>query len=79
MQTVTLKWPVTFEGREVKELTMRPCRVDDQIAALAAKGTDEEKEKLLFATICNVPQELIGQLVIGDYKRVQAAYATFLS
>lgn len=78
MVTVTLKWPVTFEGREVTELTMRPCRVDDQIAALAAKGIDAEKEKLLLATLCNVPQELIGQLVMGDYKRLQQALETFL-
>jgi hypothetical protein len=77
--TITLKWPITFEGREVTELHMRPPKVEDQLAAVAAKGTDEEKEVRFFAAICEVPVELIGKLVIGDYKRLQGAFADFLS
>lgn len=79
MATITLKWPVTFEGREVTELTMRPPKVGEQLKIIAEKGTDEEKEVRFFAALCNVPVELIQELILGDYKRLQGAFATFLS
>lgn len=78
MVTITLKWPVTFEGREVTTLTMRPPKVGEQLKIVADKGTDEEKEVRFFAGLCGVPVEMIHELVLGDYKRLQGAFANFL-
>jgi hypothetical protein len=76
---ITLKHPVQFDGREVKELTMRRSKVKDQLAVEKEKISEAEREVRLFARLCNVPMELIEEIDLADYKQIQKEYGDFLS
>jgi len=76
--TIKLKFPVTIDGTEYKELTMRRSRVKDRLAVANMKDkSDEEKEILLFANLCEVAPEVIRELDEADYPAVQKVYMGF--
>lgn len=76
---IKLDYPVTVEGTEYKELTMRRPKVKDQKAADKASGSDADKETMLFANLCEVPPAVIDELDMLDYGKVQKEYSGFLS
>jgi hypothetical protein len=78
MNTIKLQFPITIDGVEYKELTMRRSKVKDRLAVAAMTGkTDEEKEIRLFTNLCNVAPEVIQELDEADYPAVQKVYMSF--
>jgi hypothetical protein len=75
-QFITLKFPLE---NGTKGLTLRRPKVRDMLASEKAKGSDGEKEVVLFANLCEVTPEEIGALDMIDYKQLQEAYQNFLS
>lgn len=76
---IELDFPVTVDGQEHKTLTMRRAKVGDQKAAEKSATSDAEVETILFANLCEVPPEVIDELDMFDYGKVQEKYKGFLS
>ena len=79
MKKIELDYPVTVGGKEIKQITMRRPKVIDQKAANKSATTDEDRETVLFANLCEVSPEIIDELDMLDYQKVQETYTGFLS
>ena len=79
MTTIELKHPITVDGVEIKELSMRRPKVRDMIAADKGGGTDGEREMHMFSNLCEVTTSAIEEMDMGDYVALQEAYKDFLS
>lgn len=71
--TVKLLKPVTLDGLEHKELTLRELTVNEIIAHEKSHGAKvpAESDKHFFALSCGVPPELIGELGSRDWQRLK--------
>ena len=77
---VELEYPVTVAGAETAELHMRRPKVRDERDARRAAGadaTDGEREIVLLANLCEVAPELLLELDMADYQRLQEAFTGF--
>lgn len=79
METIELSTPVTCDGSEMKSLNMREPKVRDMLAAEKAGKSDGEREIAMFASLCEVTPEVIKDLSMKDYRKVQETYGGFLS
>lgn len=79
MTTITLAFPVTIDGMTYDKLSMRRCKVRDRRAAMKQSGTDADREIWLFATLCEVPPEVIDELDEADYAKLQDTFSSFRS
>lgn len=79
MTTIPLEYPVEVDGAKVKELTMRRPKVRDQKVARKSTKNDADYESVLFANLCEVSPDLIDDLDMKDYKKIQKEYKGFLS
>ena len=76
--------PIRFEqsyvldGKEVREIMMRPPTADDRINAQIEAKNAESADKLFFANLTNTTEEFLGELAFFDYKKVEAANNCFL-
>lgn len=76
--TIKLKYPITLDGVSITELSMRRSKVKDRLAVANMKNlSDEEKEILLFANLCEVSPDVIRELDEADYPEVQKVYMGF--
>jgi len=76
---IKLKHPITLEGEEVTQLTLRRPKVRDMLGADKQGGTDAEKEIRIFANLCEVTPAVIEELDLADYQALQGVYQGFLS
>lgn len=76
--TIDLIKPITVDGSEVKALRMREPTVGDQLAMEKSGGTDSEKEVGMIAMLCMIAPADVNKLKLRDYKKVQAAFVSFL-
>lgn len=77
--TIELKYPFKHKGGEFKQLVMRRPRVVDLDVANAVAGGPSAQEKTLFANLCEIEVEVIGELDLLDYGQLQEVYEGFLS
>jgi hypothetical protein len=70
---------VTWQGQEIAALDMRRPKVRDVAANEERKGTDVQKEISLFADLCEVSVDVLEDLDMADYRKLQQAYTGFLS
>lgn len=59
-------------------LRMREPTVEDQLAIDKVKDGDAAKELSLFANLCEITPADLRKLTLRDYRRVQAAFASFI-
>lgn len=59
-------------------LRMREPTVEDQLAIDKVKDGDAAKELSLFANLCEITPAELCKLTLRDYRRVQAAFASFI-
>ena len=71
MEKIKLTYPVTIDGTEYSELTMRRSKVKDRLAVSSMTASDEQKEIRLLANLCNVPPQVLEELDETDYARLQ--------
>jgi len=76
---IVLEQAITVNGESFEKLSIRAPKVRDMMTASNAEGSDVEKEVRLFATLCEVPPEVIEELTLKDYQQLQKAYEGFLS
>ncbi|ODC01210.1 hypothetical protein A3197_01620 [Candidatus Thiodiazotropha endoloripes] len=74
-----LDYPVTVKAAEYKTLKMRRPKVKDQLVAERGGVTQAERETVLFANLCDVSPEVIEELDMKDYAKLQERYEGFLA
>ena len=77
--TITLDFPVEFQGQRISTLTMRRPKVIDRLTADKTQGTDLEQEIVLFANLCGIEKELIYEIDQDDYKKLGEAFSGFFT
>ncbi len=78
-EKIVLKHPVTHQGTEYTELSMRRAKARDSRDSQRGGGTAADSEFRLMANLCEVPPEVIEELDMADYVRLQQVYEGFLS
>jgi len=78
-ETIALEYPVKHQGHEYGQLAMRRPRVGDMLAADKQSGSDVEREIAMFSCLCEVPPEVVREMDMKDYRKLQEAYTGFLS
>ena len=78
-EKIALKHPVTHQGTEYTELSMRRAKARDSRDAQRGGGTAADSEFRMFANLCEVPPEVIEELDMADYAQLQGVYEGFLS
>lgn len=76
VETITLKFPAE---NGLTKLSIRRPKVRDMLATEKSKGSDAEKEVLLFANLCEAAPSDIEGLDMADYQQLQDAYKNFLA
>lgn len=79
MKTIELAYPVTMEGVKKTSVQMRRPKVRDMLAAEKLEGSDAEREIRIFANLCELTPDQLGEFDIADYQKLQKAYQDFLS
>jgi hypothetical protein len=77
-KTISLTFPITVDGVEVKSLNLRRPKVKDQLAAQSG-GSEMEREISLFANLTEQTPDTIKDLDLKDYQSLQEGFAGFLS
>ena len=71
MQKIKLSNPVKIDGVEVHELSLRRPQVRDLIAAGKKNVSESEREVNLVANLAEVSPEIIQDLDLSDYMKIQ--------
>jgi hypothetical protein len=79
MQTITLTIPVTINGTVYEKINIRRPKVRDRLAVERIKKTDAEKEITMIANLAEVTVEVIEELDLADYGKVQEVLQGFLA
>ena len=78
-KTVKLDHPVTVDGQEWSELTMRSPKARDSRDAQRGVGSSAaDTEIRLFSNLCEAPPAVIEELEMADYLKLTEAYSGFL-
>jgi hypothetical protein len=77
--SIKLKYPIMVEGAKLENIQMRRPKVRDMLLAERLSGSDAEKEINIFATLCELPPEVMEDLDVADYTQLQKVYQDFLS
>ncbi|MGD9918607.1 MAG: phage tail assembly protein [Paenirhodobacter sp.] len=67
MDTVTLKYPVKFQGEEVTSLTIRRPKMRD-LKKMQGIKDEMEKAMTLIADLAEVDPKFVGELDPDDFK-----------
>jgi len=78
MHTIKLSQPVTVNNIKHDALTLRRPKVKDRLALEHMKKTDAEKEITMIANLANIEPEVIEELDLADYTKVQQVLVDFL-
>lgn len=76
---VELSRALDIDGTPVTVLRMREPTVADQLLLDEMKGGDATKEVTLVANLCEVTPDDIKRLTLRDYRKMQQAFAGFIS
>lgn len=81
MKKIELLHPVKAEGRTISALTMRRPKVRDDRDARRAAASDDagERELALFGNLCGEPPEVMEELDMEDYRRLQETFTGFFA
>lgn len=74
---IVLDRPLMVDGTEVTTVCMREPTVQDQIAASEVKGSPARQEIAMIANLCEITPDMVRQLSLRDYKKLQQAFLGF--
>lgn len=78
-KTVKLEYPVEVGGVVTKSLSMRRPKVRDDKDARRGVKDPADQEVRLFANLCEVAPDVIEELDLADYQRLQDAFRDFFT
>jgi hypothetical protein len=79
MTKIKLTNPVKVDGRDVAEINLRRPKVRDRLAVERSNASDAEKEVQLIANLAELPVEVIEDIDLADYAKLQRVLTDFLS
>ena len=79
MEKIKLDNPIKIDGVEVHEISLRAPKVRDLIAAGKKNISESEREVNLIANLAEVSPEVIQDLDLRDYLKIQNWLQDFLS
>jgi hypothetical protein len=79
MTKIKLTNSVKIDGRDVTEISLRRPKVRDRLAVERSNVSDAEKEVQLIANLAELPVEVIEDIDLADYAKLQRALTDFLS
>lgn len=74
---LVLQYPVTFNGVEFTEVTIRRPKVRDQLIANKSSKEIEDKETKLLSLLTEKDEEFILELDMSDYFSIQNVIENF--
>ncbi|KAB8307263.1 phage tail assembly protein [Erwinia endophytica] len=78
-KTIKLYTPVTITGDVVlTEVSMREPVVRDRILFAKDRGTEEEKEARMIASLCGISEQDLYKLTAADYIQMEEAFNVFM-
>jgi len=78
METIKLSHAITIENNTYEKLSLRRPKVRDRLAVERLKKTDAEKEITMIANLAEVTVEVIEELDLADYGKIQEVLQSFL-
>jgi hypothetical protein len=75
--TVKLDYPVTVDGQQVTEITLRRPKARDYLTASRVAATAAEQEIRMICNLAEVSDKVVEELDWADYLKVQAALQNF--
>ncbi|PIR37723.1 MAG: hypothetical protein COV35_08555 [Alphaproteobacteria bacterium CG11_big_fil_rev_8_21_14_0_20_39_49] len=78
METIKLFQPITVANSTYETLNLRRPKVRDRLAVERMKKTDAEKEITMIANLAEVSTDVIEELDLADYAKVQKVLQDFL-
>lgn len=78
MQTVELTEPVVVSEVTYKSLNIRRPKVRDRLVVERMKKSDAEKEINMIANLAEVSVDVIEELDLADYNKIQEVLQDFL-
>lgn len=69
--------PITFEGREVSEITLRRLKGKD-IRDMERHGSDVEKTFFIIGRLASLPPEAVDELDAADFEAVSEIIEGFM-
>ncbi len=76
--TIALKYPITLDGNEVREVSLRRPLVGD-ILKLDAVKSDTKRELTLISVLSGLPSSALEMIDMGDWGKIQKVAVDFLS
>ncbi|MBF1237627.1 MAG: phage tail assembly protein [Lautropia mirabilis] len=76
---IELSKPIEIDGAQVTALRMREPTVGDQLMLDDMKAGDATKEVTLVANLCEIAPDDVKRLTLRDYRKVQEAFAGFIT
>lgn len=74
-----LAHPFEFKKQKVMELNLRRPKVKDTLIAQKMATSDEDQEIFMMANLADVEPDLIHELDLADYQKLQKVFQGFLS
>ncbi len=72
-----LSYPVNTDSKEIKELEIRRPKLRDQLIANKSGESAEDKEVKLLSLLCSVDEEVIHDLDMIDFFKIQEQITNF--
>jgi hypothetical protein len=79
MTKIKLANAIKIDGKELTEISIRRPKVRDRLAVERSNASDAEKEVQLIANLAELPIEVIEDIDLADYAKLQRALTDFLS
>ncbi|ALU44643.1 MULTISPECIES: phage tail assembly protein [Pseudoalteromonas] len=77
-EIITLAFPITVDGHEYAELTMRRPKVRDRLMVDKADISESESEIRYFSNLCEVSPDIIEELDWSDFVKLRETLQAFL-
>jgi hypothetical protein len=77
MIKVTLKYPVTLEGAELKSISIRRPKARD-LRDMESAGTDIEKSIAMIAALAGIPPDAVEDFDVFDFTAASVAVAKLM-
>lgn len=77
--TIKLDHPITANGIQISEITLRRPTVGDAINAKKNKVSDEESEMKLLANLAGIAPDEFVKIDMADFGEIQRVASGFLS
>lgn len=74
---ISLDFPITIDGVEVKGVRMRRPKARDELAFQEGKGSEGRRSMQLLANLCDLSVEALLEMDSADVRKLEEQYVSF--